>query len=141
MELSVACKTATKAAEGKLCFILLFYLPAEPVDKVAAVREFRVLHTALHSSPAYRDAVSAVSRFAIWVSFVCPLSVKRGPKQSRVVVTLLIYSHFFWQVFKMLGNKESLDQIIVATPGLSSDPVALGESRGSEGSQIKIVSV
>lgn len=29
----------------------------------------------------------------------------------------------------MLGNKESLDQIIVATPGLSSDPVALGESR------------
>ncbi|OWK50587.1 Ubiquitin-like protein 7 [Lonchura striata] len=58
----------------------------EPVDKVAAVREFRVLHTALHSSPAYRDAV-----------------------------------------FKMLGNKESLDQIIVATPGLSSDPVALGE--------------
>lgn len=28
----------------------------------------------------------------------------------------------------MLGNKESLDQIIVATPGLSSDPVALGES-------------
>ncbi|XP_015493889.1 ubiquitin-like protein 7 [Parus major] len=59
----------------------------EPVDKVAAVREFRVLHTALHSSPAYRDAV-----------------------------------------FKMLGNKESLDQIIVATPGLSSDPVALGES-------------
>lgn len=35
---------------------------------------------------------------------------------------------FPWQVFKMLGNKESLDQIIVATPGLSSDPVALGES-------------
>ncbi|XP_051953165.1 ubiquitin-like protein 7b isoform X1 [Xyrauchen texanus] len=29
-------------------------------------------------------------------------------------------------VFKMLGNKESLDQIIVASPGLSSDPVALG---------------
>ncbi|XP_051979376.1 LOW QUALITY PROTEIN: ubiquitin-like protein 7 [Xyrauchen texanus] len=29
-------------------------------------------------------------------------------------------------VFKMLYNKESLDQIIVATPGLSSDPVALG---------------
>ncbi|KYO21533.1 ubiquitin-like protein 7 [Alligator mississippiensis] len=58
---------------------------AEPVDKVAAVREFRVLHTALHSSSAYRDAV-----------------------------------------FKMLGNKESLDQIVVATPGLSSDPIALG---------------
>lgn len=33
------------------------------------------------------------------------------------------------QVFKMLNNKESLDQIIVATPGLSSDPVALGTFR------------
>uniref|UniRef100_A0A3Q3KQM7 Ubiquitin-like protein 7 n=1 Tax=Mastacembelus armatus TaxID=205130 RepID=A0A3Q3KQM7_9TELE len=29
-------------------------------------------------------------------------------------------------VYKMLTNKESLDQIIVATPGLRSDPVALG---------------
>lgn len=57
----------------------------EPVDKVAALREFRVLHTALHSSSSYREAV-----------------------------------------FKMLNNKESLDQIIVATPGLSSDPIALG---------------
>ncbi|PNI37698.1 UBL7 isoform 4, partial [Pan troglodytes] len=56
-----------------------------PVDKVAAMREFRVLHTALHSSSSYREAV-----------------------------------------FKMLSNKESLDQIIVATPGLSSDPIALG---------------
>lgn len=28
----------------------------------------------------------------------------------------------------MLTNKESLDQIIVATPGLRSDPVALGET-------------
>lgn len=35
-------------------------------------------------------------------------------------------SSFLVQVFKMLGNKESLDQIIVATPGLSSDPIALG---------------
>ncbi|XP_059123963.1 ubiquitin-like protein 7 isoform X1 [Peromyscus eremicus] len=57
----------------------------EPVDKVAALREFRVLHSALQSSSSYREAV-----------------------------------------FKMLGNKESLDQIIVATPGLSSDPIALG---------------
>ncbi|KAL1247736.1 hypothetical protein QQF64_023112, partial [Cirrhinus molitorella] len=57
----------------------------EPVDKVAAAREFRVLQAALHTSTAYRDSV-----------------------------------------FKMLNNKESLDQIIVATPGLSSDPVALG---------------
>ncbi|XP_041075224.1 ubiquitin-like protein 7 [Polyodon spathula] len=57
----------------------------ERVDKAAAAREFRVLQTALHSSPSYRDSV-----------------------------------------FKMLNNKESLDQIIVATPGLSNDPVALG---------------
>uniref|UniRef100_A0A671N1P1 Ubiquitin-like protein 7 n=1 Tax=Sinocyclocheilus anshuiensis TaxID=1608454 RepID=A0A671N1P1_9TELE len=57
----------------------------EPVDKVAAAREFRVLQAALHTSTAYRDSV-----------------------------------------FKMLNNKESLDQIIIATPGLSSDPVALG---------------
>ncbi|KAG8144914.1 hypothetical protein E2320_013315, partial [Naja naja] len=28
----------------------------EPVDKMAAVREFRVLHTALHSSPVFRDS-------------------------------------------------------------------------------------
>uniref|UniRef100_A0A672K206 Ubiquitin-like protein 7 n=1 Tax=Sinocyclocheilus grahami TaxID=75366 RepID=A0A672K206_SINGR len=32
----------------------------------------------------------------------------------------------FDHVFKMLANKESLEQIIVASPGLSSDPVALG---------------
>ncbi|XP_016406576.1 ubiquitin-like protein 7 [Sinocyclocheilus rhinocerous] len=57
----------------------------EPVDKVAAAREFQVLQAALHTSTAYRDSV-----------------------------------------FKMLNNKESLEQIIIATPGLSSDPVALG---------------
>lgn len=58
-------------------FCSAIFPPSEPVDKVAAVREFRVLHTALHSSPAYRDAVSGASYFAVWVSFVCPLSVKR----------------------------------------------------------------
>lgn len=57
----------------------------EPVDRVTAAREFRVLQAALHTSTAYRDSV-----------------------------------------FKMLNNKESLDQIIVATPGLSSDSMALG---------------
>lgn len=36
---------------------------------------------------------------------------------------------FLLQVFKMLSNKESLDQIIVATPGLSSDPIALGKCK------------
>lgn len=35
-----------------------FFFSSEPVDKVAALREFRVLHTALHSSSSYREAVS-----------------------------------------------------------------------------------
>uniref|UniRef100_A0A674GG87 Ubiquitin-like protein 7 n=1 Tax=Taeniopygia guttata TaxID=59729 RepID=A0A674GG87_TAEGU len=90
----------------------------EPVDKVAAVREFRVLHTALHSSPAYRDAVSALLPGGI------QLSPPSGDSSTVGDIPNLLC--FPWQVFKMLGNKESLDQIIVATPGLSSDPVALG---------------
>ncbi|XP_026087206.1 ubiquitin-like protein 7b isoform X1 [Carassius auratus] len=57
----------------------------EPVNRSAAVREFRTLQAALLSSGSYRDAV-----------------------------------------FKMLANKESLEQIVVASPGLRSDPVALG---------------
>ncbi|XP_072529802.1 ubiquitin-like protein 7a [Salminus brasiliensis] len=63
----------------------------EPVDRVTAAREFRVLQAALHTSTAYRDSV-----------------------------------------FKMLNNKESLDQIIVATPGLSCDPMALGVLQDKE---------
>lgn len=63
----------------------------EPVDRVTAAREFRVLQAALHTSSAYRDSV-----------------------------------------FKMLNNKESLDQIIVATPGLSTDPMALGVLQDKE---------
>uniref|UniRef100_A0A8B9LQA9 Ubiquitin-like protein 7 n=1 Tax=Astyanax mexicanus TaxID=7994 RepID=A0A8B9LQA9_ASTMX len=63
----------------------------EPVDRVTAAREFRVLQAALHTSTAYRDSV-----------------------------------------FKMLNNKESLDQIIVATPGLSTDPMALGVLQDKE---------
>lgn len=96
------------------------FLPSEPVDKVAAVREFRVLHTALHSSPAYRDAVSAL---LLWGIRLSPPSGD-NPTVGDIPELLCLP----WQVFKMLGNKESLDQIIVATPGLSSDPVALGES-------------
>lgn len=87
---------------------------------MAAVREFRVLHTALHSSPAYRDAVSALLPGGIGLS---PPSGD-NPTVGDIPDLLCLP----WQVFKMLGNKESLDQIIVATPGLSSDPVALGES-------------
>lgn len=90
------------------------------MDKVAAVREFRVLHTALHSSPAYRDAVSALLPGGIQPSPPSGDSPTVGDSPDLLC--------FPWQVFKMLGNKESLDQIIVATPGLSSDPVALGES-------------
>ncbi|XP_017569134.1 ubiquitin-like protein 7a [Pygocentrus nattereri] len=63
----------------------------EPVDRVTAAREFRVLQAALHTSTAYRDSV-----------------------------------------FKMLNNKESLDQIIVATPGLSGDAMALGVLQDKE---------
>ncbi|KAI4872121.1 hypothetical protein NFI96_031071, partial [Prochilodus magdalenae] len=66
-------------------------IQSEPVDRVTAAREFRVLQAALHTSTAYRDSV-----------------------------------------FKMLNNKESLDQIIVATPGLSSDPTALGVLQDKE---------
>lgn len=79
-----------------------------------------MLHTALHSSPAYRDAVSALLPRGI------QLSPPSGDTPTVGDIPNLLC--FPWQVFKMLGNKESLDQIIVATPGLSSDPVALGES-------------
>jgi len=66
-----------RADRGRTLFCSIIFPPSEPVDKVAAVREFRVLHAALHSSPAYRDAVSGASRLAGWVAFACPLSVKR----------------------------------------------------------------
>ncbi len=36
--------------------------PIEPVDKVAAAREFRVLQAALHTSTAYRDSVCWLDR-------------------------------------------------------------------------------
>ncbi|XP_014406007.1 PREDICTED: ubiquitin-like protein 7 [Myotis brandtii] len=50
----------------------------EPVDKVAALREFRVLHTALHSSSSYREAVSLMNMITAkgsaygfsWASFL-----------------------------------------------------------------------
>ncbi|KAI2648230.1 Ubiquitin-like protein 7 [Labeo rohita] len=91
----------------------------EPVDKVAAAREFRVLQAALHTSTAYRDSVGRLDPHTdslLTVSVSAAVSGSLGMYSS-------VYS---FQVFKMLNNKESLDQIIVATPGLSSDPVALG---------------
>lgn len=83
------------------------------MDKVAAAREFRVLQAALHTSTAYRDSVG-------WLA-----SEPANKVSADSALTLTSFLPF--QVFKMLNNKESLDQIIVATPGLSSDPVALGE--------------
>lgn len=89
------------------------------MDKVAAAREFRVLQAALHTSTAYRDSVGRLDPHTdslLTVSVSAAVSGSLGMYSS-------VYS---FQVFKMLNNKESLDQIIVATPGLSSDPVALG---------------
>ncbi|XP_064170096.1 ubiquitin-like protein 7a isoform X2 [Anguilla rostrata] len=60
---------------------------------------------------------------------VKPESVDRttAAREFRVLQAALHTSTAYRDsVFKMLNNKESLDQIIVATPGLSSDPVALG---------------
>lgn len=85
VEVPVARQMANKADRGRTTFCSVIFPPSEPVDKVAAVREFRVLHTALHSSPAYRDAVSGAPYFAVWVSFVCPLSVKSLLEWSLIV--------------------------------------------------------
>ncbi|XP_046715012.1 ubiquitin-like protein 7a isoform X2 [Silurus meridionalis] len=56
-------------------------------------------------------------------------AVDRGTtaREFRVLLAALHTSTAYRDsVFKMLNNKESLDQIIVATPGLSGDPLALG---------------
>lgn len=71
---------------------------------------------------------------------ICLPSGTNKPIMGRCVNNFWVLNYLLWiacmtwlipllpmQVFKMLGNKESLDQIIVATPGLSSDPIALGE--------------
>ncbi|XP_076610830.1 ubiquitin-like protein 7b [Chaetodon auriga] len=60
----------------------------------------------------------------------CPEPVNRSAaaREFRVFHAALhsLNSAYRDSVYKMLTNKESLDQIIVATPGLRSDPVALG---------------
>ncbi|XP_070829132.1 ubiquitin-like protein 7b [Chaetodon trifascialis] len=60
----------------------------------------------------------------------CPEPVNRATaaREFRVFHAALhsLNSAYRDSVYKMLTNKESLDQIIVATPGLRSDPVALG---------------
>ncbi|XP_052008454.1 ubiquitin-like protein 7 [Xyrauchen texanus] len=56
-----------------------------------------------------------------------PVNRSAAAREFRMLQTAL-HSNAVYRdaVFKMLGNKESLDHIIVASPGLSSDPVALG---------------
>nr|XP_057944434.1 ubiquitin-like protein 7 isoform X2 [Doryrhamphus excisus] len=57
-----------------------------------------------------------------------PVNRATAAREFRMLHAALhsLHSTYRDSVYKMLTNKESLDQIIVATPGLRSDPVALG---------------
>lgn len=57
-----------------------------------------------------------------------PVNRATAAREFRVFHAALhsLNSSYRDAVYKMLTNKESLDQIIVATPGLKSDPIALG---------------
>ncbi|KAL6113372.1 ubl7 [Pungitius sinensis] len=57
-----------------------------------------------------------------------PVNRATAAREFRVFHAALhsLNSAYRDSVYKMLTNKESLDQIIVATPGLRSDPIALG---------------
>ncbi|KAM7014690.1 ubiquitin-like protein 7 isoform 1-T1 [Tautogolabrus adspersus] len=57
-----------------------------------------------------------------------PVNRANAAREFRVFHAALhsLNSTYRDSIYKMLTNKESLDQIIVATPGLRSDPVALG---------------
>ncbi|XP_030621922.1 ubiquitin-like protein 7 [Chanos chanos] len=56
-----------------------------------------------------------------------PIDRTTAAREFRVLQNALHNSAAYRDtVFKMLNNKESLEQIIVASPGVSSDPVALG---------------
>ncbi|XP_067104668.1 ubiquitin-like protein 7 isoform X2 [Osmerus mordax] len=56
-----------------------------------------------------------------------PVNRATAAREFRVLQTTLHSNAVYREsVYKMLTNKESLDQIIIATPGLRSDPVALG---------------
>lgn len=56
-----------------------------------------------------------------------PVDQAAAAREFRVLQAALHASPAYRDaVYKMLSNKESLDQIIVATPGLSNDPIALG---------------
>ncbi|XP_078541200.1 ubiquitin-like protein 7 isoform X2 [Lissotriton helveticus] len=65
----------------------------------------------------------------MWPEEECPEPVDKAAaaREFRVLHNALHSSAGYREaVFKMLANKESLDQIIAATPGLSHDPIALG---------------
>ncbi|KAM9825896.1 ubiquitin-like protein 7b isoform 1-T2 [Syngnathus typhle] len=57
-----------------------------------------------------------------------PVNRATAAREFRMLHAALhsLHSTYRDSVYKMLTNKESLAQIIVATPGLRSDPVALG---------------
>lgn len=55
-----------------------------------------------------------------------PVNRSAAAREFRMLQAAMLSNATYREaVFKMLANKESLDQIIVASPGLSSDPVAL----------------
>ncbi|KAG1938649.1 ubiquitin-like protein [Pimephales promelas] len=56
-----------------------------------------------------------------------PVNRSAAAREFRMLQAGLISNSAYREaVYKMLANKESLEQIIAASPGLSSDPVALG---------------
>lgn len=56
-----------------------------------------------------------------------PVNRSAAAREFRMLQAGLISNSTYREaVYKMLANKESLEQIIAASPGLSSDPVALG---------------
>ncbi|XP_043120712.1 ubiquitin-like protein 7b isoform X2 [Puntigrus tetrazona] len=56
-----------------------------------------------------------------------PVNRSSAAREFRTLRAALLSSGVYRDaVFKMLSDKESLEQIMVASPGLSSDPVALG---------------
>ncbi|MBN3308934.1 UBL7 protein, partial [Amia calva] len=69
-----------------------------------------------------------------------PVDRTTAAREFRVLQAALHTSTAYRDsVLKMLNNKESLDQIIVATPGLSSDPLALGKLIASHPSLVNAI--
>lgn len=85
--------------------------PLEPVDKATALREFRVLHTALHSSSSYREAVSSSLDCRRWC---CHWSVFSSgadstlPRQPRVPLRVLAMSVGLSRILSFLKEPVSV---------------------------------